>query len=659
MAGQSTSNRPLDNAAANHAQVVAAAPASAFETQNRLATGTSPAQDGSASGNRLPAPNPLSAAAAQHTRVGVVDDWSQHHVIFPASKNAALTSRLQKDPRWTQEWFLHHRQTWWPKAPHGHLKSIPKMQGEQRDWSAPLGTASFEPIYDPGFTTADPGSGQTFPAKYTFDVTAAPTCANQPNTGDAGDYVAMGIPAAAQAGLGGQANIIGFNNLYTNPSGTGYCSGDGPTVLFAYASGSGEVPASVALSLDGTELAYIEDILPTGGNPDGAANFHVLTWVANEGTSATDPATPDSGNDLSLPLIPPETSIVQSSTSAPFIDYTTDSAYVTTYSWTTDTGYLYKISPVFTSTLTNPPAIVWAVETTAVTSSPVYDSLFSNVYMTDLGGHIEWVTDMGSSASAVTVSTQFTDAASSSLNPVVVDVTNSRVYATFANTRDGAVVVQASEGYTDGSPALTGSSTVFLGVETSAVSGPYNVDFNDYFYGPSASDTTETGSLMFVAAMDDTNGTIATLYTIPFLYGSQISTIGATSTALASAAADSSPVTEFYNDATGTDQLFVGVTDNCIATGGGGTGGCVMSFDITDTTFTYNMDDTGGTWTSPPTATTLTTAIAAQGGSSGLIIDNDADTNPLDTPNYPEASSVYYATKTGNTLVKATQSGLQ
>jgi hypothetical protein len=79
----------------------------------------------------------------------------------------------------------------------------------------------------------------------------------------------------------------------------------------------------------------------------------------------------------------------------------------------------------------------------------------------------------------------------------------------------------------------------------------------------------------------------------------------------------------------------VGVTNNCIATIGGGTAGCVMSLDIT-----------GGF----PLVTTATTALPAAGGTTGIIVDNDSSLT--------QAASIYYATKTGATMVKATQSGL-
>ena len=52
-----------------------------------------------------------------------------------------------------------------------------------------------------------------------------------------------------------------------------------------------------------------------------------------------------------------------------------------------------------------------------------------------------------------------------------------------------------------------------------------------------------------------------------------------------------------------------------------------------------------------PTVNANTTGLAATGGTSGIIVDNNSSDS--------QASSIYYATKTGSTLVKATQSALQ
>jgi hypothetical protein len=139
---------------------------------------------------------------------------------------------------------------------------------------------------------------------------------------------------------------------------------------------------------------------------------------------------------------------------------------------------------------------------------------------------------------------------------------------------------------------------------------------------------------MYVAGTG--TGTLPTLYSVGF-NGSGVmnSTADPTTAALATGTADSSPVTEFYNASLGKDYIFVGVTNNCVATTGGGTAGCVMSLDITN---------------GFPTVNAGSTALAAAGGTSGIIVDNNSSLT--------EASNIYYGTKTGATLVKATQPGL-
>ena len=97
----------------------------------------------------------------------------------------------------------------------------------------------------------------------------------------------------------------------------------------------------------------------------------------------------------------------------------------------------------------------------------------------------------------------------------------------------------------------------------------------------------------------------------------------------------SSPLTTFYNSRVGRDFLFVGISNNCQSTGV--TGGCIRSLNIT---------------TAFPTSGNLNSVIlAADGGTSGITVDNNSGAG--------EASSVYYVTLTGNTLVKATQAALK
>ncbi len=139
---------------------------------------------------------------------------------------------------------------------------------------------------------------------------------------------------------GTQANIVGFNNLYSG-SGTPVCTGmTFPTFIFSYASGSGAVTTSPVISLDGTKIAYVEN-----GSSIGTI-LHVLTFgsgsteyatCTNSGTAlptcATHPVIPGStagstATDYMLPLSLPTLGIAATDTrSAPFVNYDTDTLY--------------------------------------------------------------------------------------------------------------------------------------------------------------------------------------------------------------------------------------------------------------------------------------------------------------------------------------------
>ena len=435
----------------------------------------------------------LASKPLPHVPKGIVSDWTQRHLVYSDSNKESAIALFRKDPRREQNWYLRHREAWWPQH---HPEPISPDNGSKRDWNISLGAATFQPIIDfsftispetaygslnvtdqgggtwlatagsltvtggsdvgtytlipggPGVTTSplgsflydnvitpsanpaldidgllfgvtgeelnvwgnsannysfydstgagvygtqltaigaftfqtDPGGGQGFPAKFVFDVTEAPSCSQ--------DFVAIGIDSNPASG--GQANILGVNNLYSTspPSAAPNCTTNGPTVMFAYASGTGEVPGSLTISLEGTQLAYIENLAT------GKSYFHILTigTLGSNGTSATNAVVPGAGNNAvdETVLLSPDGGITnQSSTSSPFIVYTnndvSDVAYVTTYSSAgAGSGYLYKISNVFNGSAT--PTIVWSVAINAIPSAPVYDSGSNSVFFTDSDG---------------------------------------------------------------------------------------------------------------------------------------------------------------------------------------------------------------------------------------------------------------------------------
>jgi hypothetical protein len=263
----------------------------------------------------------LTFAAAQengHIPVSMVEDGSSRHIIF--SEDVARENRgaVLSEPRFWHQYLRRHATRPLPtfdanrdrdreherewdddgdrdrdSDDHHHKKH--KKALSHRDWSVSLGTGS--------------GGRISGPAKFVFDVTAAPSCTN--------DFVVTGIGVNGSAT---QANIIGLNNLYTNPAGTGSCAGTGPSVIFAYNVGAGQVPSLVALALNGLKIAFSENNVAAG-----TSNFHVLQFKtgAGNGTSATAPAVPGTGNtavDTRLPL-------AGGSTTGPFVDYAHDVAY--------------------------------------------------------------------------------------------------------------------------------------------------------------------------------------------------------------------------------------------------------------------------------------------------------------------------------------------
>jgi len=453
----------------------------------------------------------------------------------------------------------------------------------------------------------DPGGGQSAPAKFVFDVTAAPSCTN--------DYIVTGIPANPAAG--GQANIVGFNNLYSASNGSGFCPGTGPNVMFAYASGSGQVPAPVVLSLDGTQIAYVENLSA------GSSYFHVLTigTTGTNGTGATAAVAPGAagGNNAvdQRVLLSPDGGVTnQSSTNSVFVNYATGAAYATTYSTAGGgSGYLYKIANVFNG---GAPSVVWSLPVDAVPSTPVYEFVSNRIFFTDGAGRIDYVADTGTPS--VVYGTVLASS-STSLSPVTVDSTHQMVYATFHSDGANALVVQVPT-------SMINPVSVPVGPPSASYAGPYDVEFNNAWYTGSGTPS------LFVVGVNA--GGLPTLYSVGFQISGIINSApDATTAALTTGAADSSPLTEFYNATLGRDFIFVGVTNNCIATLGGGSGGCVMALDIT-----------GGF----PTVNAGSTSLAASGGTSDIVVDNNSGLS--------QASDIYYLTKTGATLVKATQSGL-
>jgi hypothetical protein len=432
------------------------------------------------------------------------------------------------------------------------------------------------------------------PAKYGFDTTTPPDCVK--------DYVVFGLNTA---GNGGQANVIAFNQLY---SGTGgLCGTGGPSVLFAYnvSTIGGRIATSPILSLDGTKIGFVET---TGG----AAVFHVLTWAtgAGNGTSATAPAVPGTGNTASMVNISLGSTPV--TRSSPWIDYNTDTVYVGNNS-----GRVNKITGVFkgTPTLAGAP---WPVLASAgrILTGPVLDPITGNIFVGDGQGVLASFNSVTPGTPKTLAIGQVGATGANILDPPIVDPADGVVFAVSSNDGTSAVLVQATTGN------LTELTRARIGLGSTT-----GTNVNMYDGTPDDNYFTSISTGHFYVCGTGAANTTPTLYTLGFT-GSTLNATGTSSQLSTATNSRCSPITEFFNPNVGggTDFLFFGLTSTCP---GLGTSGCVVS------------QTTGGT----------IVRATETGGTSGIVIDNQSTAG--------QASSIYFGRLGGPTGVKVTQSTLQ
>ena len=255
----------------------------------------------------------------------VPTDWSHHHLIFSKPSSPEQLARVSEDPRYWQQVYRRQQRLAPPAGtaePEAGLRSE-LIRGDIRsDIRRPLPPVRLPIKYkkSTGFWSEDLGSGGTvgaanYPAKFAFatdnafcDGAAAP---NQP------DYV---VYSTGLTGSVGQASVVAYDNLYF------YCSGVTPLVYWAYNTG-GQVLTSPVLSLDGTQVAFVETVA-------GAGVLVTLKWKAADGTVGT-PSTPTVVAAMSLcpaatacmtltPLTNSSIIPIDDRTSSVFYDYTND-----------------------------------------------------------------------------------------------------------------------------------------------------------------------------------------------------------------------------------------------------------------------------------------------------------------------------------------------
>ena len=531
-------------------------------------------------------PGLIAQETTDPAHVGVPQDWSQHHIVFSRDALAKHPELIYREPR-----ILHQLMQRSQVRNSGLFEGADStstsedQSGIHNDWNVT--------------TIGGRLDANMFPAKFSFDPSTPPSCAN--------DFVVFGLSVPGTTG--GVANLIAFNNLY---AGTGGLCPMGPSVMFAYnitTVTGGKVATSPVLSVDGKKVAFVESIPGAGAS----AIFHVLTWTAGQGALKTAAAP----TMTSLTFSP----TANSTTSSPWIDYSSDTAYLGA-----DNGLLYKMTGVFhgTPTLANPPWPV-TVSTNLKLTPPVLDSNLGLLMVGSANGTLYQI----NAGSGTIVASLPIGAKGKTGNGIIaapiVDVTNGTTFAVSANGGTSAVLVEADtmaslHQLAKASLGLGASGGTLLSLQEPAFS-------NDYFTNPSSGlvrlcGTGPADTSPYQYAFGFSGRTMST--TNAFGFPVQI---------LASTAARCTGWTEFFNPnvgvSPGTDFFFFGLTQDC--TGSGSAFGCVEAIAVNN-------------------GVTTTTMATINGGPTGIVVDNYSTAG--------QASSIYFTADKINTAYKLTQNGL-
>jgi hypothetical protein len=588
----------------------------------------------------------------------VFEDWSTHHVVYPHFGYLPIFEAAERDPRFRFEsWrrteaapFRHRQHDPIPFPPRRAAASI------QRDWAIYLGTAG----------TAN----GMYPAKFSFNVNATPSCAN--------DFIVFPIAAA---GSSTQPNLVAFNNLYSGTAGgNGICNrtasasdtGVAATVSWSYnvqALSGGAVTTSPVISFDvtsgelGTKVAFVESA--TGS----AAHFHVLAFKSGDGQNTSNlqsvltPKTigtfvtsdPVDGSGTATDLALGSSTSGTDTLSSPFVDYATDKAYVGN-----DLGVLYRIKDVFCLS-TNPdcsggtkpaPSLdaTWGTGgaitvCSGALTAPVLDYVSYNIYVGCADGKLYSISQAGVINSVVVGDGVASKTYGAIVDSPIVDSVNSFVYAVSGSANNGAygALVQAPTSF---------ASSVTVQVGAGNQCNMHAPALNNAYY----TSPTSSGALIYVGGV---TGTVSQPCSASssitggdiFLYGATFGSGGVltSGTPTDSFNCGGGPgsewvsILEFYNATTSTDWLFLGALQSSQTN--------VASINITSG-FPTGFTD-----------------LATEGlGQSGMVVDNDANTTT-----YPQAASIYFnalgenaactnntvLTDTGGCAVKLTQAALQ
>jgi hypothetical protein len=608
--------------------------------------------------------------ALETHHVGLVDDWSFHHLVFSnpgtyeqVKNNPAAYSRwltIQYDTRYimqqakraggasasgsfgsTPEAITLRPDIFGLASPIRPIGGRPPGRGAlSKDWSEALLTGALLP--------------NTFPAKYTFNPIGTPSCS--------GDYVVF---PTGSAGASSAATIIAYNNLYV---GTGACESTNPTVYWAYNTGAYKVTTSPVLSSDGSKVAFIQAT-------SSAMELVVLKWASSTTETVSSPGTPTTSTNITTCSAPCMTVTTITSSygdgySSPFYDYTSgqDAIYVGD-----NASHLYKITGVFNGT-TSPTITSVTLNSTAYNvAPPVYDLTSGCVFVGDSEGYLYSVDSGASTTAGVCKSGTYKlfghsenlgdgSANEGIFDAPLVDPTAQRVYAfvtaSAAITATGSCTANQNCVDQFTTSTITSGSTTAAPAEVESL-GTGGANYNlyagtfDNVYYTSSTPSTPSGNIYIVGATGSTSGT---LYQVG-ISSNTMSTPSSKATVNGLHYPWPTPVTEFYNAnlSPATDFIFFSVyrgnVGNC--SDSTSSGGCLLG---------YNVTTPSSVSLSSSAAVTFPGGSGENGcwGTSAFIIDNSSTSTGASQVyfinfdgNYPSAGTSNCATSgssTGNTI---------
>jgi hypothetical protein len=189
---------------------------------------------------------------------GIVQDWSGRHALYPRFGPLQGLIDAQRDPRAILSWQEQSRKDWRRFYARRHPRVATTAM--HRDWSISLGL---------GTTAAG-----MFPAKFGFDPSAAPTCA---------DFAVFPVNATGSAT---QPNIVAFKNLYSG--GSKAITGNTNSTTTVTITAGTVTAADVGQPISGTGIPGGDTIATViGGPPATSLTLAVAATATNVGVAIT------------------------------------------------------------------------------------------------------------------------------------------------------------------------------------------------------------------------------------------------------------------------------------------------------------------------------------------------------------------------------------